>query len=387
MSASDSSLHPLAQRIAPGEINFTLREAAGSGERIGVEFTYRPYRERDVKKQRSFHLFSGWGRNNSNDLITVQREEFHDVRHEVSANGSAIVFSAPLRDQDAQHEDYQLASVRVVSRRAGTLEFQRWFAEPPGLEPGFGLACAPESLRGTIRPSGLGARPLAGFLPLWPSLRTVDLKFAPVKAPELRLWDSSVKHHWDGWRSATPQEWPGGRSIVARHISGPTVWRANETHAFLPPGSPDVARPTPPPDTLAGVALDVFWPEGDVLEFPEVRFEEPVDMVAVAVARLAPRFRELLANSVALRPGVEMGSLTATEWEELSALAAASADVPVAMEMAEAADGKTVLRIRRRGLAEPWLCLFGAGYEGDRRYVLTSLVLNPTRWTGASPEE
>ena len=385
MSASRSGLHPLAQRIAPGEIQFTLRDAGVSGERIGVTLSYRPYRERDVTKQRRFHLFGWWGRNHSQDRITVQREESHEVRQVVIATGSTIAFAAPLRDQDAHHEPYQLASVRVVGQRIGTVEFQRWFADAPVLDPGFGFVGTTDSLRGTLRPSGLGARPLSGSLPLWPALRVVDLQFAPVSCPTLRLWDSAAKHHWDGWRSATPQGWPGGRSIVTRHIAGPTVWRDHETFAFLPADSPEVARIAPPPDTLPGVALDVFWPDGEVLEFPEVRFDAPVDCIALAVARLSPRVRELLARSVTLRPGLEMGSLAASEWAELSALAADTSEVPVAMEMVDAPDGRTVLRLRRRGLAEPWLLLFGAGYEEDRRCVLTSLLLDPSRWNGPVP--
>ena len=82
-----------------------------------------------------------------------------------------------------------------------------------------------------------------------------------------------------------------------------------------------------------------------------------------------------------------MGSLSASEWEELAALASARSDVPMTTELIDVPEGKTMLRLRRRGLAEPWICLFGAGYEGDRRYVLTSLLLNPSRWTGALPAE
>lgn len=387
MSASDSSspLHPLGQPIAPGEIQFTLRGAATAGAPFAVECVYRPHREREVKKTRRLNLLGGLFGSGARDVISVQREESHSVRWEFTAPGADAAFTVPLRAPGSEHADYQLASVRVVSGAAGTLEFERWFPAAPELDPGFGLTCAADTLRGMLRPGGLGALPLAGSPPLWPALRTVDLTFAPVKAPVVQLWDSTAKHHWDGWRQTTPQEWPGGRSIVVRHTGGATVWRENDYHAIPPAGAPRVAQPAPPEGVLPGVRLEVFWPEGDTLEFPEARFGRPADVMASPLATMPARFGELLARSVALRPGCEPGSLTAAEWKELEALAATKA-LPARIELA-AARGDTRLKItRRRELAAPWVCVFGSGYDDGRRIVVTALLLNPARWVGPLPE-
>lgn len=386
MPASDSSLHPHGKKITAGEIHFTLRDAACVGEDFAVECVYRPYRERDVIKHRSLQLLDSLFRSGSGNFINVQREEFHSVRQQIRATDTTAKFTVALRDPDAAHEAYQLASVRIVSSRAGTLEFERWFDAVPALDSGFGFTCTAEALRGAIRPSGLGALPLRGSLPLWPTLRTVDITFASVETPTVQLWDAMAKHHWDGWRQATPQAWPGGRSTVARHIGGPTVWRANDYHAYAPASEPPVARPVPPAGALPGVALEIYWPEGDTLEFPEVRFDQPADMIALPLARLTPRAGELLATSMTLRPGVEHGSLTAAEWDELADIATAPNDVAVTTKMKTTAEGKDVMVIHRGKLREPWLCIFGVEYDEERRSVLTSLVLNPAPWSGPLPE-
>jgi hypothetical protein len=386
MSAADPNLHPLGQAISPGEIQFTLRGAASAGDSCSVECVYRPYRERDVKKTRHLNLLRGWIGSGSRELIRVQREDFHSVRRQFTATGSDLTFTASLRDPDDEHAAYQLDSVRVVSRLTGTLEFERWFATTPELEGGFGLKCSETSLLGTLRPSGLGAQPLRGSPPLWPTLRTVDLEFRPVDVPVVRLFESMSKHHWDGWRQTTPESWPGGRTIVLRHIGAPTVWREHEYHAFPPARERVAVVPKPPPGVLPGIHVEVFWPEGESLHFPETLFEHDVKVVAVPVSKLPPRMAELLAQSVRLRPGCESSSLSAKEWEELDA-SVPEVELPLTLEMVPSAEERSALKIvRLPGFKEPWVCSFGAPYDSDRRVVVTSLLVKPERWAGALPE-
>ncbi len=388
MPASDSSLHPIGKPLAAGEIQFTLRAAACPGEPVGIECVYQPCRERDVIKRRSWHLFSSPFRIGSG-LVTVQREEFHNVRQEVRPTDSSVRFRVALRAPDARYARYQLASVRVISSCVGTIEFKRWFAASPGpgLDPGFGLNCAVETLGGEIHPGGLGPGPLAGYLPLWPTLRIVDLIHVPKQRPEVRLWDASAKHHWDGWRQTSPHHWPGGSTMVARHLTAPTVWRAHEYHPFSRPEAPSEAKPVPPAGALSGVGLEVYWPEGEPLEFPEVRFDRAVDQLALPVARLTPRARQLLALSATLRPGVEQHSISTAEWNELEALAVDVDESPIKATIKPGRKGGEVMMIHRRGaLIEPWLILFGADYDQGRRRSVQALVLDPARWTGPLPE-
>ena len=387
MSASDPHLHPLGQSIAPGEIEFTLRGAAERGAPFGVYFVYRPYRDGDVIKRRRLNLpFGPWaGYSQGDGLISTQREESDTVRREFTASNSDASFTVPLRSPTEGREDYQLAEVRLVSGPAGTIEFTRWFEQAPKLDEGFGFVCTADSLRGKLRATGLNAAPLRGSLPLWPTLRKVDLTLAPVRVPTVQVWESRAKHHWDGWRQTSPQQWPGGQSIVLRHIGGPTVWRENEYHVFPRGDAPPIERPRPPEGALLGAALEVFWPEGDGLEFPEVIFGNAVDVLAVPMAAIPARFRELLAQSVVLRPGAEARSLTREEWEEMGSVALTD-KLPSEVELVPGAGDKTVLKVNRGRLAEPWLCVFGANYDDDRRVILTSMVLNPTGWPGPLPE-
>lgn len=144
-------------------------------------------------KRRHWHLFGSAFRIGSG-LTSVQSDEFHSVRQEIRPTNTIARFTANIRDPEVSHQQYQLASVRVVGGRPGTLEFKRWFPVTPSLDTGFGLICTTEKLGGTIRPSGLGAPPLAGSLPLWPTLRTVDLTFTPIQEPVIQFWDASAKH-------------------------------------------------------------------------------------------------------------------------------------------------------------------------------------------------
>lgn len=386
MNASQSGLHPIDQPISAGTIEFTLRDAARAKDPLAIECVYQPHRERDVIKRRSWHLLGSAFRIGSG-LTSVQREEFHSVRQEIRPTNTIARFTVDLRDPDAGHPKYQLASVRIVGGRLGTLEFKRWFPVTPGLDPGFGLTCTTDRLGGTIRPSGLGAPPLAGALPLWPTLRTVDLTFTPIKAPVIQFWDASAKLHSKGWRQSIPQQWPGGSTVIARNIAAPTVWRVHEYLPYPTGDAPTLARPTPPPEALPGVALEIFWPDGNMLEFPEVRFEPAVDMVALPAARLSARARELLVSGTTLRPGLEHHTLSAAEWEELEALAVDRDDVPIDLEMKVTAGGDDLMQMKRSDkLTEPWLILLATGYDNDKRYSMKAIVVDPKCWTGLLPE-
>jgi len=166
MSGSNPSLHPLSQAIGPGDIRFTIRAAAAVGEDFAIEAVYSPRREWDVKKTRHLGFLSGWIGGTSSDLIKTQREEFHSFRQQFTATSKDLTFTVPLRDPDPEYKAYQLDDVRIVGRITGTLSFARWFPEAPVLDPGYSLRCDPAALRGDVRPSGLGAHPLRGSLPL-----------------------------------------------------------------------------------------------------------------------------------------------------------------------------------------------------------------------------
>lgn len=387
MSASDPHLHPLGRAVDPGEIQFTLRKAAMPGESYAVECVYRPWRARDVKKSRHLNLFGGWIGGGSPGLIKVQREEFHSVRHSYTATGSDMKFTVSLRDPDSEYRAYQLETVRVVGRVSGTVEFERWFVAMPNLDPGFGFECGATALHGAVRPSGLGAQPLRGSLPLWSTLRWVELEWKAVEVPVLRVFEATSKHHWEGWRQTTPHSWPGGRTIVVRQVGDPTVWREHEYHAFPPAGEPLELQLAPPQGVMAGVHLEIFWPEGDSLEFPETNFERDVEMMAVPVSKLPGRMRELLGQSVRLRPGWESSSISAEEWKEMEALVP-ERRMPLAMEMAPSGSGgKARLKmVRLSGFSEPWVWAFGTVYDDNRRYRLTTLLITPERWRGSLPE-
>jgi hypothetical protein len=291
-----------------------------------------------------------------------------------------------MRDPGDDYAAYQLEGVRIVGRRTGTLEFERWFPTTPRLDPGFGLECSETSLRGTLRPSGLTAQPLRGSPPLWPALRTVDLQYERVDPPVVRLFEATSKHHWDGWRQTTPRSWPGGRSVVLRHVGAPTVWREHEYHAVQPSGEAPVVRPKPPDGILPGIQLEVFWPEGPTLEFPETRFEADAEVVTLPLSKLPPGMTERLAQSVSQRPGWEPSSVSAQEWHELQA-AVPDIESPLSIAMVPSVGDGTALRITRlHAFREAWLCVFAAAYDGDRRWILTSLLVRPERWTGPLPE-
>lgn len=258
------------------------------------------------------------GRAGSRELVKTQREEFHHFRQQFTATRNAdMTFTAPLRDPAGGYKAYQLAGVKVVGRITGTIEFERWFQERPTLDAGFGLKCEATALQGVVRPSGLGAAPLRGSLPLWPTLQQVDVEFLPVNVPTLRVFEALQKHHWDGWRQTIPQSWPGGKSTVVRHTNAPTVWREHEYDPFPAGTEPPVARPIPPAGIQPGVQLEVFWPQRNTLDFPETRFDGDVEMVSVPVSKLPARAAERLAESVRGGPAREPGSLSAQEWKEL----------------------------------------------------------------------
>lgn len=386
MSAADPSLHPIRRSIGPGEIHFKLRAAARKGELFAVEAEYRPRRGWDVKKTRHLGLFGGWIGGASGDFLRTQREEFHHFRQHLTATDADMSFVVPLRDPADGYHAYQLAGVKVVGARTQTLEFERWFEDAPALDAGFGLRCETAELRGFVRPSGLGPHPLRGSLPLWPTLTNVDLEFTPVNVPELRLFDASQKHHWDGWRQTRPQAWPGGQTVVLQHTNSPVVWREHGYHPFPAGAEPPLARPLPPQGVLPGVQLEVYWPKGDSLDFPETRFDGDVDLVSVPLGKLPPRAAELLVQSVCLRPGQEPGSWSAKEWKEFEDILP-EIERPLTVEMVPSEGNPSALRVRRQaGFTEPWICLFLTSYDQERRYAVTSLLVRPEPWMGPLPE-
>ena len=173
---------------------------------------------------------------------------------------------------------------------------------------------------------------------------------------------------------------------MVRHVSAPTVWREHEYDPFPSGREAPVVHPQPPAEVLPGVQLEVFWPDGEPLTFPETRFEADAQVVAVPLSRLPPRVRELLAQSVRLRSGWEPAALSAQEWKELEA-SVPELDLPVYLQMVPAAEGGTTLRVERLpGFTEPWLCVFGVAFDDDRRWIVTSLLVRPERWTDPLPE-
>jgi hypothetical protein len=333
-----------------------------------------------VRKHYSLHLFNSIFRIGS-DRLSVQRDEAHMVSHVVRADGTTVTLTVPLRAPDGEHRNYQLATLRV-----GRIVFAHWFKEPPVLDAAFGLQPSTESLQGDVRLHGLAAPPLNGSLPLWPTLRRVELTIVNAEPPAIVIWDPLSRHHWNGWRQTVPQFWPGGRTVVARHIAGPTVWRTHDYHAVLPANDAPLTRSAPPEGVLPGAALEVFWPpEGASLEFSEAKFGE-AQVMRFRVDRLTPRARELLARSVERRPGVEMNSLSEAEWSELEALIEEGVPTPMEWAFERNAADEDVLRVHRRAFNEPWLYLFGVKYDYDRRFLVHPVVLTPARWTGELPE-
>ncbi|MBL9172876.1 MAG: hypothetical protein JNL10_05020 [Verrucomicrobiales bacterium] len=384
--ASESTLHPLPDAIEPGEIHVTLRGAAIAGEDYAVILEYRPWRERDVRKTRHLRLFGGWMGGASGKWIRTQREEFHLRRQRITAADTQMDFVVPLRDPDPGYASYQLSDIAVVGSVTGTLRFGRWFAGVPALESGFGISGRGEVLCGIVRPSGLGAFPLRGWLPLWPALRRVDLEVHPVAVPTVCVFEASQKHHWDGWRQGTPDFWPGGQTVALRHIAGSTFWREHTYPMVAPASEAPSTRPGSPAGVLSGVQLEIFWPEGGILDFPETRLDGEVEMVSAPVSSLPPRAAASLAESVRLRPGQEPGSLASGEWE---ALVDSLPDIerPLGFERVQVRGGEPQLRISRKtGFNEPWICILGSAYDDNQRYRVISLVVSPERWRGPVPE-
>ncbi|MBL9210751.1 MAG: hypothetical protein JNL92_09815 [Opitutaceae bacterium] len=380
MNAAPSDLHPLSTLLPEAEMRLTLRGIAEVGEDVAVECRYTAQRERDVKKTRTIHLVPSIWRIGSNDFITTQRDDSLVARFTVKATADGVSFAVPFHPPDGEHRAWGLHRIRI-----GRVEFDRWTAERPQIDPAFGLTCAPDALTGTVRPGGIMAAPLRGSLPLWPTLRRVDLEISPVCRPEVILWDPMKKHHWDGWRQTNPQPFPGGETFVARHVSGPTVWRAHDVPAISPGPGPEVRIPVPPPGAVPGIGLEVYWPEGGRLEFPEVRFDGGVSVLALPEAKLNARLRAILLNSVTRRPGWEMASVAAAEWREIDAAATPAEAAAVAWEVEDRSDGRNVLVATRKNLSEPWVFLFGADYDGERRVAIAGIMVYPTQWTGPLP--
>jgi hypothetical protein len=382
MIASASDLHPLGKPLTDAELRFVLQGAACGNEQVLVEAIYKPYREWDVRRRGALHLFDSIWRIGSRDRISVQEDRAHRTQLEVTAKQSNVEFAVPLLAKEEPYRRYQLESVRV-----NRIVFDRWFAQEPTLDAGFGLVVTSDALRGNVRLGALAADPLTGSLPLWPGMRTVELAVSSVQAPAVQLWDSHAKHHWDGWRQASPQEWPGGWSTLARHISGPTVWYLHQYYVRPGANASSVALPTPPQGVIPGVGLDIFWPEGSTLDFPETFFEGDATGFAVQVSRLTPRIREILQQSATRRPGVELHSYSSAEWKEVEAFAnAGTVPWPVEFSVRNADGGKKMLVVKRGELSEPWLYFFGSEYDSGQRFAVNVVRFDPTPWQGPLPE-
>jgi hypothetical protein len=104
------------------------------------------------------------------------------------------------------------------------------------------------------------------------------------------------------------------------------------------------------------------------------------------LARLTPGARNLLARHVGPRPGIEANSMSIAEWKELEALVDEAVADPADFSMQKAGDGKEVMTAKRLTLTEPWLYVFGVEYDSDRRLAVSSMVLNPERWSGPLPD-
>lgn len=380
MLRTDAGLHPLATKLPTAEIHFTLRNALRGGDQGLLECVYRARREWDVHKKRYFHLLGSIWRIGSRDWMTTQREETYTTRTTLHAVDGVVKFAVPLRAADPTHRAYQLAEVRL-----GDFEFSRWFVAAPALDPGFGLAVDHDSLRGCAATVGLGAEPLRGDLPLWPDLRRVELEVRRERAPSLQLCDPVQRRHSDGWRYSTPAHWPGGRSILARHIDAPTVWWCHDYFAVAPSREPAIARPVPPEGTVPGVALDLFWPSGAELEFPEARFESAIDVLRMPVAALTPRARDHLATAATLRPGQQLGTLPPEAWREFEELADRAEQPAIDFEMRAVGD-ESHLFMSRRVLTEPWLTLFGSEVPALQCVAVVALIVHPQAWAGQLPE-
>lgn len=382
MNAAHSDLHPLSALLPEAEVRLTLRGIAAEGEDVAVECRYTAQRERDVKKTRTMHLLPSIWRIGSNDLITTQRDDSLVARFTVKATAEGVTFAVPFHPPEGEHRTWGLHRIRV-----GRVEFERWSPAMPQLDPAFGLTCTPETLGGVVRLGGISAALLRGSLPLWPTLRRVDVEISADCRPEVTLWDPLQKHHWDGWRQTNPEPFPGGATFVARHVNGPTVFRAHDVPAISPGPGPDVRVPVPPAGAIPGIGLEVYWPTGDRLEFPEVRFEGGVSVLALPTAKLNARLRAILLDSVTRRPGWEMASVTSAEWREIDAAAVPADAAGVAWEVETRSENRSVLVAQRKNLVEPWIFLFGSDYAEERRMAIAGVVVYPTKWTGPLPGE
>lgn len=380
MNAAHSDLHPLSTLLPEAELRLTLRGVSEDGEDVAIECRYTAQRERDVKKTRSIHLLPSIWRIGSNDLITTQRDDSLVVRFTVKATADGVTFAVPFHPPDGDHRAWGLHRIRI-----GRVEFERWTSAMPQLDPEFGLACTTDTLVGKVRWGGLAAAPLQGSLPLWPTLRRIDVELSADCRPEVTLWDPMQKHHWDGWRQTNPQPFPGGATFVARHISGPTVWRAHDIPAISPGPGPEVRVPVPPPGAISGIGVEVYWPEGERLELPEAQLGGGVSVLALPVAKLNARIRTILLDSVTRRPGREMASVSSAEWKEIDAAAVPPDSAGVAWEIAKRSDDRDVLMAERKDLREPWIFLFGSDYDAERRVAIAGIAIYPTAWTGLLP--
>lgn len=383
-TAHASELHPLSEALPAAAIEFRVRADDFQSPAEVLECTYRPRRERDVRKERHLHLFGSPWQAGSRDLISTQRETSHATHATVAVTAGVVRCSVPLRDPEPGYEDYQLHSVRI-----GRLTFARWTASAPQLPAEFGLHVEPTALRGTVRPDGCAATPLGGSFPLWPQLRVVEVVVAAVDVPTLQLWDNSTKHHWDGWRFDPPVHWEHGYSVVHARPDEPTVWISHSPDPYPRNRGADDTAARLAPRVWREAALEIFWPQGATLDLTDVKFDREVSVVALPLHSLPAAARATLARANLLQPGAELGSLPAQDWESIATLGVSvddSARDGAALAIAPAADGREILRVTRGRLAESWAFFFVAPYDAERRVRVAALVLHPQAWSGTRPE-
>ena len=263
--------------------------------------------------------------------------------------------------------------------------------QTPTLPAGFGLQATADSLRGEILLDGLDAEPLRGSLPLWPTLRRIEVGVRRIARRRLELFDPAQRHGWDGWRHAPRVTWSGGRTSVLCHGEDPVVWRAHELFSIAPTQLAENERTPPPHGWLPGVELEVFWPSGERLELPEARFVGTVDVIGFALRALSARAAALLSESTRARAGIPTFTLSNDEWKELEALALDRDAWPVDFRPCAAPDGGEHLEVRRAsspagsGWTEPFLALFGTEPAEDDRRCISAFALHPSAWQGPLP--
>lgn len=374
--AGDGDLHPISERLADAAVDIRLRLPQAGAASVPVVCVYRARRAWDVKTEFRLHWFDSPWRSGSADGFAIEHYPSHEVSQVVPLADDTLAMRVPLRDPDADYAQYQLAEIRLPG-----VDFGAWSEQAPQLPPAFGLKVSPDALTGKAELAGLTAEPLRNRLPLWPGLRRIELALESNPVPTLVLWDEAAKAHGDGWRWSRRETWDGGRWQSFRRIGEDAVYRAFEWLR-----SPAASATALAPQALPGVALEVFWPRGEVLTLDNVNFGGDVELLAFPLTGLPERMRGLLATAALPRPGLPAGTFTGEEWHELEA-AAAPVDQAAQIRLAAGERPSSALTLRRAAMKQSWLYLFGVPYRRDSRVAFATLVLHPTAWAGPLPKE